>query len=137
MIKAILSQLLLLLIVGLPTGFLLGVLMSWGFLKTSRRMDDPPSRLAQTMTVLLTLVLATALVGPLFSLTYSILFFRLFGYHAVWIYGMLVSLVLAVAMNLYAHYRRMRDLPVIVRMNLGAAFILGWLIPLLHFLFKR
>ncbi len=81
---------LLLLIVGPPAGFLLGCLMSWGFLKTSRRMDDPPSRLAQTMTVFLTLVLATALVGPLFSLTYSILFFRLFGFHAVWIYGMLV-----------------------------------------------
>lgn len=137
MLKAILSQILLVLKVGLPAGFLLGCLMSWGFLKTTRRMEDPPSRLARTMSVLLTLVLATGLVGPLFSLAYSYLFFRLFHYHAIWIYGMLVSLVLAVAMNLYASYRRLRDLPIIVRMNLGAAFILGWLIPLLFLLFRR
>jgi hypothetical protein len=117
--------------IGVVAGLLFGGLLCWGFLNSIRRLQEPPSPLARNFTLLILLVVATVLIGPAFSAIYRILFWRLFPDGALWVFGSVNTLVLGLLVNLYAAKRRLRDLQLIVRMNLGAALILGWFIPVL------
>jgi hypothetical protein len=117
--------------IGVVSGFLFGALLCGGFLQSMRRMADPPSPLARNVTLLILLAGCTLLIGPGFSGIYRLLFCRLFPQTAPWVYGGINTLVLGILVNVYAAKLRLRDLRLIVRMNVGAAVILGWLIPIL------
>lgn len=117
--------------IGVVSGFLFGALLCGGFLQSMRRMTDPPSPLARNVTLLILLAGCTLLIGPGFSAIYRLLFCRLFPQTSLWVFGGINTLVLGILINVYAAKLRLRDLRLIVRMNVGAAVILGWLIPIL------
>ena len=131
-----LQSLLLSLQLGGLAGLLFGLLIISVLRHNARRLVSPPSPTGQVMATALTLIFCGLFVGPLFSFAYRHLFWRAFGADAWWVFGCLHTLILGVAMSLYAWRLNVRDLRLIVAMNTGAALVLGWLIPLLHHLFR-
>jgi len=132
-----LGKVVLLIEIGAVAGLLFGGLVSWGFLRTAARLDTPPSSLARSITVLLILAFTALLIGPLFSFTFQFLFWRYFGQESFWLYGLIVTIIMGLAANLYAWSSRLRDLRTVIIINLGGACLLGWLIPLLHEVWRR
>ena len=120
--------------VGIVAGVLFGSLIATGFLYSLKRVENPPSTLGRNLALALIMFFSIFLIGPLFSFAYHFLFLRLSQAYAWLWFGGLHTLILAGVMNLYAWHRRMRDLKLILVMNAGGAFILGWMIPLLHML---
>lgn len=131
-----LDKIIMALAVGGITGLLFGTLMAWGMIRSFQREATPPSYFARGITLTVLMLFCTLVIGPLFSMVYRAVFIRLFQDHAALVFGFLITLTLGVLMSLYAWHRRMRDLPVIVALNLGGAAILGWFIPFLFWLFS-
>ena len=118
--------------VGMFSGFLFGCLIGWAMFSSFRKMDDPPTRTAQVISIIAVTAFTTLIIGPMFSFVYKHLFVRLFHGKAFWIYSLLNTLVLGVFMNVYACWRKLKDITVIIILNIGGAIVLGWIIPILY-----
>jgi len=121
-------------LVGLITGGLMGVLLCSAFRFTMNRTPEGPSPLGRFLALGVLFLVSLLMVGPALSVVYRVLMIRFLGSYAWWIFGLMHTLVLAVGINFFAWRRRLPDLPLIVMINLGSALVLGWGIPFLYFL---
>jgi len=133
---SVISSLISVMKVGMFSGFLFGCLIGWAMFSSFRKMQDPPSRIAQVVSILAVICFTSIIIGPMFSFVYRHLFIRMFHAKAFLLYAGLNTLVLGIFMNIYAWWRRFKDLSLIVFLNIGGAIVLGWLIPILYALLK-
>jgi len=124
------------LLAGILVGFVFAVQICSGFLRTMKNTVDPPSKIAKTAAVISMALFCIVFIGPVFSFVYHFLFVRFFAHNAWWIFGGLHTIVLGVVVNIYACRRRLKDLRLIMTINIGSAITLGWLIPLIYYLMK-
>ena len=116
-------------LVGVVTGGLCGILLCSAFRYTMNRTPEGPSPLGRLLALGSLLVLSTLVVGPGLSALYRVVMLRMLGPHAWWIFGLAHTVLLAVGVNGIAWRRRLPDLRLIFMINVGATLILGWGIP--------
>ncbi|MBN2429889.1 MAG: hypothetical protein JXQ27_00365 [Acidobacteria bacterium] len=121
-------------LVGLITGGLMGMLLCSAFRFTMNRTAEGPSPLGRFLALGALFLVSALMVGPALSVIYRVLMIRFFGAYAWWIFGLMHTVILAIGINYVAWRRRLPDLPLIVMINLGATLVLGWGIPFLYFL---
>ena len=119
---------------GFIIGTVTGLLLCSAFMQTMRRETDAPSIPGKIVSLSLIFLVNFALVGPLFVGLYHYVFFRSFGSEAWWLFGLGHLVLWGFLANLIAWKLKLKDMKLVVMMNLAMLLILGCLLPCLHLL---
>ncbi len=118
---------------GLLSGLVFSIFISFFFLISIRKVKPEPRKVAKVVVVFLIFLVSSFVLGPIFSTIYGFFFYERLGFY---IYFAVVFTGIGILSNLIAIVKKIKDLKIIIFLNLISGLIFATLPPLFFNLFS-
>ncbi len=132
MIKLFMDKFYVVFFSGFFSGLIFSILISLFFIFHIRRVSPQPRSVAKVVVIFIIFSFSSLILGPLFSSIYSFLFLPFLGEKAFFIYFLVVFLGISILSNLIVILKKLRDLKIIIILNLLSGVIFSLLPPIFY-----